>query len=57
MPVLKGQCMRGVPIVAQEVKNSTRIHKDVGSIPGVSQQVKDVALPLAEVQVSDAALI
>ena len=33
----------GVPIVAQQVKNPTSIHKDAGSIPGLDQWVKDLA--------------
>ena len=40
MQVLK--MFLGVPIVAQQVKNLTRIHEDVGSIPGLDQQVKDL---------------
>ena len=28
----------GVPIVAQGVNNLTNIHKDVGSIPGLTSQ-------------------
>ena len=35
----------GVPIVAQGVKNPISIHKDAGSIPGLTQWVKDLALP------------
>ena len=35
----------GVPVVAQEVTNPTSIHEDVGSIPGISQWGKDLALP------------
>ena len=35
---------RGVPIVAQQVKNWPNIHEDAGSIPGLTQCVKDLAL-------------
>ena len=35
---------KGVPIVAQWVKNPTSIHKDEGSIPGLAQWVKDPML-------------
>ena len=34
----------GVPIVAQQVKNPTGIHEDVGSIPSLTQWVKDLVL-------------
>ena len=36
-----------VPIVAQWVKNLTRIQEDVGSIPGLIQWIRDLALPQA----------
>ena len=35
---------RGVPVVAQQVKNSPSIHEDADSIPGLVQWVKDRAL-------------
>ena len=38
-----------VPVVVQQVKNWTSIHKDVGSIPGLAQWVKDLVLPWAVV--------
>ena len=34
--------MKGVPIVAQQVKNPTSIYKDEGLIPGPTQQAEDL---------------
>ena len=35
----------GISTVAQQVKNPTSIHEDVGPIPGLPQWVKDLVLP------------
>ena len=34
----------GVPFVAQKLRNLTRIHEDVGLIPGLAWWVGDLAL-------------
>ena len=38
---------KGVPVVAQWVRNPTRIHVNAGLIPGLSQWVTDPELPQA----------
>ena len=35
----------GVPVVVQWLTNQTRTHEVVGSVPGLAQWVKDLALP------------
>ena len=37
-------CVCIIPIVAQQVKNSTSIHEDMGLIPGLVQWIKDPVL-------------
>ena len=47
----------GGPLVVQWLTNPTRNHEVVGSLLGLAQWVKDLALPGAVVQVADAAPI
>ena len=35
---------KGIPVVAQWVKDPTNIHKDVGLFPGLTQWVKNTVL-------------
>ena len=48
---------KGVPIVSQWIANLTSIHEVVGSVPGLTQWLKDPALLWAVVKVTDAAWI
>ena len=44
-PHICGQrCQSGVPFVAQQLMNPTRIHEDAGLIPDLAQWVGDLVL-------------
>ena len=39
--------VRGVPIMAQRVKNPARIQEDIGGVPGLNQWVKFLAVAVS----------
>ena len=43
--MLTKNILLGVPVMAQWLTNPTSIHEEAGSIPGLIQWVKDLALP------------
>ena len=43
--VITAKVIQGVPVVAQHVTNPMSIHEDASSFPGLTQWVKDRALP------------
>ena len=47
--ILPNLHLQGVPGVVQRVTNQTDIHEDAGSIPGLTQWVKDLVLTRAMV--------
>ena len=60
IPVVPQQVKKltwGVPTVAQWVKNLTSLLEDASWIPGLTQWVKDLALPQAVVYIAVAAWI
>ena len=44
MPWVQPLKKKGVPFVVQQLMNPTKIYEDLGSLPGLSQWVKDPVL-------------
>ena len=53
--ICESKVSRGVPTVAQRVKNPPSVHEDAGSVPGLCQWGKDPGLPWTVVEVPDVA--
>ena len=54
---IKILCFLRVPVVAQRINHPSSIPEDSGSIPGLAQWAKDLALPQAAVKFEDEAWV